>query len=584
MFRKNDTHLQPPLLSTVRDLPEKQRHRLESSWANIFYHEFFQRVDESVFASLYSDKASRPNTPVNLLVSLEFLKAGRNWSDEEMYNQFQFNLQVRYALGLHSFDTGQFELRTVYNFRRKLAKHQKETGEELLAVIFNDVTDEQLAAYGLYTEQQRMDSSQISSNIADMSRLELVVTAVQRLAELLNEGQQAACAEWLEPYQKGNARQFVYRVKGKAATQEALQAAGNVLARLLSVITDDALDAGNKTTSQAAARLFAENFSLTEAETVYVKQNDEITSGALQSLDDLEATFRRKGGKAYKGYVVNITETCDPRNELQLITNVQVAPNNVDDATLLCEAAPQLKERTNVTDLYTDGGFGSPAADLVLREHDVQLHQTHLRGKSPDPTKYSLADFAITCDDAGNPAYLGCPHGQIVPVSPARTTGFVTQFNMAHCRKCPAYGTRCPVRLMKRHPVCQLNFTLEKVLWALRRQRHRQLRQTPDDPRAAIEATVRTVKHPYKGRLPVRGLRRVTDMMIGAAAMSNIRSILRYHKRKRKRRAERAAQRWQETYKTYQENVKQAWDNACFFSLSLSNLLRKPVSETCFSC
>lgn len=351
MFRKNNTHLQPPLLSSVRILPEKQRRCLETSWADIFYHEFFQRVDESPFAVWYSDKASRPNIPVNVLVSLEFLKAGHGWSDEEMYDQFQFNLQVRYALGLHSFDTGQFEFRTVYNFRRKLVKHQKETGEDLLSVTFNEVTDEQLAAYGIHTERQRMDSSQVSSNIADMSRLELVVTAVQRLAELLNEAQQAKCAALLEPYHKGKAKQLVYRVKGKAATQEALQVAGNVLAQLLSGLAGNTLDTQNETIYQAATHLFTENFSPTEAEAVYVKKNDEITSGALQSLDDLEATFRRKGGKAYKGYVVNVTETCDPRNELQLITNVQAAPNNIDDAALLCEALPQLKERTNVNDL-----------------------------------------------------------------------------------------------------------------------------------------------------------------------------------------------------------------------------------------
>jgi len=429
-----------------------------------------------------------------------------------------------------------------------------------------------------------MDSSQVSSNIADMSRLELVVTAIQRLAELLNEAQQADYAALLEPYQKEKARQFVYRVKGKAATQEALQTAGSALAQLLSGIADNVGDVQEDPAYQAGARLFAENFSLTEAETVYVKKNDEITSGALQSLDDLEATFRRKGGNTYKGYVVNITETCDPRNELQLITNVQVAPNNIDDAALLCEALPELKERTNVQELYTDGGFGSPEADLVLREHDVKLHQTHMRGKAPDPAKYNLADFSIICDDEGNPAYLGCPHKQIVPILPARTTGFVARFNAAQCQKCPAYKNQCRVQLMKRRSVCRLNFTLANVLWALRRQRYRQLRQTPGDPRAAIEATVRAVKHPYRGQLPVRGRYRVTNMMMGSAAMSNIRSILRYHKRKRKRRDGKEAKRWQETYKTYQENIKRALDNARFSSLSLPNLLGKLVSETCFSC
>ncbi len=92
----------------------------------------------------------------------------------------------------------------------------------------------------------------------------------------------------------------------------------------------------------------------------------------------------------------------------------------------------------------------------------------------------------------------------------------------------------------------------------------------------------RQSRDPYKGRLPVRGLRRITDMMIGAAAVSNIRSILRYHKRKRKRLAEREVEKWQETYKIYQENSKQVLNSAFLFSLPLFRLTKKPVFVTCF--
>ena len=46
--------------------------------------------------------------------------------------------------------------------------------------------------------------------------------------------------------------------------------------------------------------------------------------------------------------------------------------------------------------------------------------------------------------------------------------------------------------------------------------------------RAAIEATVRQVKHPFPaGKLPVRGRFRVTCMVIGSAMTANIRRIQR---------------------------------------------------------
>jgi hypothetical protein len=37
MFRKNDQHLQWPLLSSIDSLPKKRQARLEASWAGTFY-------------------------------------------------------------------------------------------------------------------------------------------------------------------------------------------------------------------------------------------------------------------------------------------------------------------------------------------------------------------------------------------------------------------------------------------------------------------------------------------------------------------------------------------------------------------
>ena len=54
-------------------------------------------------------------------------------------------------------------------------------------------------------------------------------------------------------------------------------------------------------------------------------------------------------------------ETCEPVNPFQMIVNLQTAPNVTDDPVLLAEALPDLKVRTDLYSLYTDGGFGSPA-------------------------------------------------------------------------------------------------------------------------------------------------------------------------------------------------------------------------------
>ena len=92
-------------------------------------------------------RASRPNVPVNVLVGLDTLKAGFGWSDEELYDHFLYDLQVRYALGYENLAEGDFELRTLYNFRRRLSQHNTwTTAPTCLAAAFVDITDQQITA------------------------------------------------------------------------------------------------------------------------------------------------------------------------------------------------------------------------------------------------------------------------------------------------------------------------------------------------------------------------------------------------------------------------------------------------------
>jgi len=54
------------------------------------------------------------------------------------------------------------------------------------------------------------------------------------------------------------------------------------------------------------------------------------------------------------------------------------------------------------------------------------------------------------------------------------------------------------------------------------------------NPRSANEGTIREVKHPYPGnKLPVRGLFRMTALMVSSTGMTNVRQISHYLERKR---------------------------------------------------
>jgi hypothetical protein len=315
MFRKNEQHRQGSLFSSVSDLPQKQRERLEESWAGTFYEEFFCRIDEDVFAVLFSDKDSRPNVPVNVLVGLEVLKSGFGWSDAELEEQLAYSLLTRYALGYRDLSEGHFELRTVYNFRRRLAQHMQATGVNLLDVAFEGITDKQISVLKLRTGKLRMDTVQIASNIRQMSRLQLLVEVLQRVWRMLSVADQQREAEPFAPYIQGSSGQFVYHLQpGEGG--EHLHAIGELMQRL---VCELASTYGQEAPYAVLARVYAEHFVEVE-QGVMPKAGEALSAQSLQSPDDLEATYREKRGVGYQGYVTNVTETCDPDNGLQRLS------------------------------------------------------------------------------------------------------------------------------------------------------------------------------------------------------------------------------------------------------------------------
>ena len=68
-FVANDNQ-QLTLTDSTFNLTQREKRVLEKSWANTFAEKVFPAIDESIFSVLYSDKASRPNTPVNVIVAL----------------------------------------------------------------------------------------------------------------------------------------------------------------------------------------------------------------------------------------------------------------------------------------------------------------------------------------------------------------------------------------------------------------------------------------------------------------------------------------------------------------------------------
>lgn len=530
MFRQNDEHRQQSFFSGAHLLPERLREQLLNSWAETFYQEVFCRIDEEILAVLYSDEASRPNVPVNVLVGLEILKAGYGWSDEELYEQVCFNLQVRHALGLHDLRTDVFRLRTVYNFRKRVREYAETEGVNVMQQVFEQVTDEQLEAVALETGWQRMDSTQVLSNLAAMTRLELLVSVVQSVYRQLDEQHQAQWKERLGDYLDGRPHNVCYRIPSNE-TDEHLQRIGALLRDLADELHAKAPDSDAFTLAQ---RVLDEQYEQHPDGTVALRPANEVSTTSLQSPHDPEATYRVKGGSGHRGYVANVSETADPQNPVQLITDADAEPNQTDDAELLADSLDRQSDRGIEVDKITvDGGYTGPTAEAACEEHDVDLRATRMRGGTGDPDTFGWDEYAWEVDDDGTPISVTCPQDETAELQPGEVDDrFIARFDPDICEQCPFFreGRASGERTCRVEPRVRTGPTLyvpkRTIEVALQRQQ-----LCPEDAsiRAVIEATVRSLKLPFPdSTLPVRGLIRSQMVIYASALMVNLRRLHTY--------------------------------------------------------
>lgn len=201
------------------------------------------------------------------------------------------------------------------------------------------------------------------------------------------------------------------------------------------------------------------------------------------------------------------------------------------------EALSNLKERTNLETLFTDGGYGSPDADQTLQKNLVEQIQTTIRGRAPSSEKLNLADFEIKQTESGKLTQITCPQQQTMAVHlGSQKKNYVARFEAVVCQAFPFFQKgACPAQRGKRDLRFHLRFSQEQANLSQRRRRSLAHQKEGRNLRTAIEATVRQVKYPFPAsKLPVRGRFRVTCLMIGSALVSNVRRIQRYLETKMK--------------------------------------------------
>jgi hypothetical protein len=397
MFKKNTKHTQADIFGLFNTLPERMKKKIEKSEEHTFYRLIFCNIKEDIFSKLYSDAKSRPNAPINALVSSLTLMHRYNWTYEELFKNIEFNILTKIALGLDSIDKMPFCPATLFNFQNRLSKHFSETGEILLEKVFEKLTDKQLKTLKIKTNIQRTDSLAAASNIRNYTRLQLLVELLLRIYRVLSDEDKKRFEEHFEPYIRKTSGQYIYPLRASDIPHEIEK-----IAKVYYWIDQNLkLSYTDCEIFKTFERVYSEQFTVVQ-QAVEIKPPDQIPSSSVQSPDDLDATYRKKNSKEFKGQSINIVETAHPDNPVNLITDVSTNPVNKDDGKVLNERLDTIKEKSpDLNELHFDGAYGSSENDKKFEQHKITPVQTAVRGVKPgvdiEIEKVSESEYKVSC-------------------------------------------------------------------------------------------------------------------------------------------------------------------------------------------
>ena len=523
MFTKNTQHLEGDLFSPENRLPQTIKKNLDRHWSSVFYRKIFSTIDEEVFAVIYDAENGRPNYPVNILVGLEIIKGLFGYIDEALYEGFIFNYAIQRALGINDIEKAYFCIKTLYNFRSRLAKYDSENNVSLMNEVFKDGRDKIIEELGIKTGLQRVDSVMIAANIKKMSRLALFHKVLSNLVKCLIK-LEIYVSENILGIVKEDEDSICYRLASEKVA-ETIKLIGEKIFELTELHKNNE-DLANSKEYLDAIRLLSDQCRIEgrkDYELVRLKAPHEISSGSMQNPADTDATFRKKNDEMHQGYKCHAVETCDTENKMQVITMVETIKNNEDDGISLAPKLDGLQAETALETLITDGGYHSTELIEEAEELEVELVTTAIRGRQSG--QKTITTEAFSFNDKG--LIEKCPAGKN-PVKQILKDGILTaSFDKRECFVCTlrdiclAYISEKQCRLV----IDSNRRWLDKRSTSEASERQKTLCRM----RPAVEGLMEKMKPRYlKGRTMFRFLPRVRNRMVLRAIGLNFRRYLAY--------------------------------------------------------
>ena len=434
-------------------LTAREQKALENSWAKVFADDIFPNINEKPYATLYSSTASRPNTPVNVIIGAMIIKEMFGLSDDEVLENLLLDIRYQYALHTTSFAEQPLSDKSLSRLRVRCYDHEKLTGVDLIHETMTSLADDICKLMDVTPNIRRMDSLMIEANIKKLSRLELLYTCVAKLCLYLKNKAKVELPEQLLHYTEDNDfNKVIYHNKSDEADDKLLAILKDA-DTLLELCNGSYQDV---TEYQLFARCIGEQTVVDNgSRRLKTKEDGDMDSNILQNPSDPEATFRSKAGKDHRGYVGNVVESVGENGSV--VTDYQLEQNIYSDSQLLNDYIDRQNDETqdcpsdNQDDgkaeniLVADGAYSGEDNVATAAKKNIRLVATDLTGRDADPifTKFEIDE------NAGR--IIKCPVGNTPTKSryDKNQQKYLASMDRCCCEKCP-YRDKCNAKVHKR--------------------------------------------------------------------------------------------------------------------------------------
>lgn len=381
MFKKSSKSGQLNIFTSPKSLFSGNSLKMyedEQAWHNQFRKQVTMRIDENIFRPLYCQDNGTPNAPVRLLVAMMVLKEAEGLSDQKIFENCRFNLLVRSAIGLHNADDPVPTESTYYLFRKRIQEYAKEENENLFETAFAQITKDQCAEFEVSGKRIRMDSKLLGSNIAWLSRYELIHETLRLFYNQVKQAGQLdkATEDRLDELLKLEGNKVVY-ICSSEEVKSRLQELGELIYKILPLFSSS-----TSVYYQILQRVFNEQYRVDEKKVVVAREKEEISAKSVQSPHDTDCHYRNKDDQKVKGYSINLTESCDDDKPLNLIGHVDVRKASTSDVDFLQDGIEKAQEvfPDKIEAAHTDGAYHSPGNQLFCKNGDIDLYLHAIQG------------------------------------------------------------------------------------------------------------------------------------------------------------------------------------------------------------